>query len=181
MKVSNIKNLFLVAFLGLTLVGCSSTPNKDNQTETKAPVATGDAAAKAAQAKAAQAIADQQAAAKLKAENLFAQLNGKVVHFAFDRSQINSDYYNIIKLNADYLAANKDATVTLKGYCDERGTREYNLALGERRAVAVKNALITAGVSPSRIRTISYGEEDPIATAHNESAWAQNRRVSFNY
>jgi len=181
MNFSHVKQLFLVGFLGLTLVGCSSTPNKtDDSAANKTPAVT-PASQSNAQADAKAQAAAAEAARKAKADDLFAQLQGRVVNFDFDRSEVKSNFYAIIKLNADYLAANADANVTLKGYCDERGTREYNLALGERRANAVKNALIAEGVSPSRIRTISFGEEDPVNPAHNEAAWAENRRVEFAY
>ena len=115
------------------------------------------------------------------AEDLYAALQGKVVNFEFDRSEVQSQFYDVVKMNADYMALNDSAMVTVKGYCDERGTREYNLALGERRANAVKNALIAEGVSPSRINVISFGEENPVDPAHNEAAWAKNRRAEFSY
>lgn len=199
MSLSGLKQLFLVGFLGVTLVGCSSTPtNEDNASNVAAEQAAADAAAAkqaAEQAAAEQAAADAAAAAAAKAAaeavptnadgmtaaELFAALQGKVVNFEFDRSEVRSEFYDVIKLNADYMALNSDANITIEGHCDERGTREYNLALGERRANSVKNALIAEGVSPSRITVISYGEERPVNTAHNDFAWSKNRRAEFNY
>ncbi|BBN60013.1 peptidoglycan-associated lipoprotein Pal [Hydrogenovibrio marinus] len=189
MSASSLKQLFLVAFLGLTLVGCSSTPSKDDDsTASTAAAASGDGAASTATSDQATASAatDEKASEPTNADGktasqLFAALQGQVVHFDFDRSEIKPDFYNIIKMNADYMSLNTEAKVTIKGYCDERGTPEYNLALGERRANAVKNALIAEGVSPSRINVISYGEENPVDPAHTEAAWAKNRRAAFSY
>lgn len=185
MSLTQLKQLFLVGFLGLTLVGCSSTPTSEeggNPGSASDQGSSADLVAKQqADVAAAKAAAKAAEDAKIASENLLAQLQGKVVNFEFDRAEVQADFYNVIKMNADYLSMNSSATVTVKGYCDERGTREYNLALGERRANAVKSALIAEGVSPSRINTISYGEENPVALAHNEAAWAQNRRAEFSY
>ena len=100
---------------------------------------------------------------------------GDRVFFAFDRSDISAEARETLTRQADWLRRYPNVTVTIEGHCDERGTREYNLALGERRANAVRNVLIAAGVSASRISTISYGKERPIVLGSNEEAWAQNR------
>jgi len=100
---------------------------------------------------------------------------GDRVFFAFDRSDITSESQQILARQADWLQRYPNVTVTIEGHCDERGTREYNLALGERRAQAAKNVLVAAGIAASRIATISYGKERPIVVGSNEEAWAQNR------
>jgi len=100
---------------------------------------------------------------------------GDRVFFAFDRSDINAEGQQTLERQASWLQRYPNVVVRIEGHCDERGTREYNLALGERRANAAKNVLIAAGVSPSRISTISYGKERPIVVGSNEEAWAQNR------
>ncbi|MBV8089371.1 MAG: peptidoglycan-associated lipoprotein Pal [Alphaproteobacteria bacterium] len=100
---------------------------------------------------------------------------GDRVFFAFDRSDITPEAQEILTRQADWLRRYPNVTVTIEGHCDERGTREYNLALGERRAQAAKNVLVAAGISASRISTISYGKERPIVVGSNEEAWAQNR------
>ena len=100
---------------------------------------------------------------------------GDRVFFAFDRSDITPESQQILTRQADWLRRYPNVTVTIEGHCDERGTREYNLALGERRAAAVKNVLVAAGIPASRISTISYGKERPIVLGSNEEAWAQNR------
>lgn len=187
MSASSLKQLFLVAFLGLTLVGCSSTPSKDESADqSTATTASGDGAAASGQGQTATSGATKEAVAEptvdgKTASQLLAALQGQMVHFDFDRSEIKPEFYDIIKMNADYMSLDTNAKVTIKGYCDERGTPEYNLALGERRADAVKNALIAQGVSPSRINVISYGEENPIDAGHTEAAWSKNRRAVFSY
>jgi peptidoglycan-associated lipoprotein len=102
---------------------------------------------------------------------------GDRVFFAFDRSDITPEAQQILERQADWLRRYPNVTVTLEGHCDERGTREYNLALGERRAQAVKNVLVAMGIPASRISTISYGKERPAVVGSSEEAYAQNRRA----
>ncbi|MGH7045514.1 MAG: peptidoglycan-associated lipoprotein Pal [Stellaceae bacterium] len=104
-----------------------------------------------------------------------AQTAGDRVFFAFNRSDISAEGQQTLERQADWLHRYPNVTVTIEGHCDERGTEEYNLALGERRANAVKNVLIAAGIPAARIATISYGKERPIVPGSNEEAWAQNR------
>ncbi|MHB8535088.1 MAG: peptidoglycan-associated lipoprotein Pal [Sulfuricaulis sp.] len=103
------------------------------------------------------------------------------VHFAFDSSTIDDEARAIIEAHAAYLMANPSISVKLEGNCDERGTREYNLALGERRAKAVEKMMKVLGVAGNRITTVSYGEEKPLCEEHNESCWRQNRRVELDH
>ena len=101
---------------------------------------------------------------------------GDTVHFAYDRSDLNSEDQSILQRQAAWLQKYPTVRVQIQGNCDERGTREYNLALGARRANAVRDYLVSLGVSPERVDTISYGKERPICTESTESCWAQNRR-----
>lgn len=105
----------------------------------------------------------------------------RTVYFDFDKSDITAETRAVIEQHAKYLAGNGKARVKLEGHCDERGSREYNLGLGERRAKAVQQVLTLLGVSASQIETVSYGEERPAAEGHDESAWSLNRRVEFIY
>lgn len=100
---------------------------------------------------------------------------GDRVFFAFDKSEISSEGRVTLQRQAEWLKKYPNVTVTVEGHCDERGTEEYNLALGERRATAARNALVALGIAPNRIKTISYGKERPIVLGSNEAAWAQNR------
>lgn len=102
---------------------------------------------------------------------------GDRVFFAFDSATLDEAAQETLDRQAAWLLQHPDLTVTVEGHADERGTREYNLALGERRATAVKNYLVAKGVDPERILTISYGEERPVDPGHNEAAWALNRRA----
>jgi peptidoglycan-associated lipoprotein len=99
------------------------------------------------------------------------------VFFAYDSSVLTGEAQSTLDRQAAWLKQNGNTNVTLEGHCDERGTREYNIALGERRANAAKDYLVSAGVPESRISTISYGKERPAVTGHDESAWSQNRRA----
>jgi peptidoglycan-associated lipoprotein len=101
---------------------------------------------------------------------------GNTVNFDFDKFELRPDAQAILRGQAAWLNQNPSRTVTVEGHCDERGTREYNLGLGERRANAVKQYLTSLGVSASRIKTISYGKERPLCVASDESCWSKNRR-----
>ncbi len=101
------------------------------------------------------------------------------IHFDFDQFTLSREARDILAQNADYLKANSGLQVVIEGHCDERGSDEYNLALGESRALAAKNYLIAAGINAQRLSVISYGEEKPLDPRSNEDAWAQNRRAEF--
>lgn len=106
-----------------------------------------------------------------------AQSGSDTVHFATDSSDIDAEAQGILAKQAAWLQKFPRVNVTIEGHCDERGTREYNLALGDRRANSAKAYLVSQGIAASRLTTISYGKERPIATGSDESAWAQNRRA----
>lgn len=106
-----------------------------------------------------------------------AQGAGNVVYFEFDSTEVNDSGRAVIAATAEYLSGNPSARVRLEGHADERGTREYNVGLGERRANAVMQSLVAGGASASQISITSYGEERPAASGGDESAWALNRRV----
>ena len=104
----------------------------------------------------------------------------KDINFAFDSSALDGRSKDILKANAEWLKENSSRRVQVEGHCDERGTNEYNMALGSRRASAAMDYLRSLGIEASRMSTVSYGEELPLDPAHNESAWARNRRDHFN-
>ncbi|MCJ7500318.1 peptidoglycan-associated lipoprotein Pal, partial [bacterium] len=99
--------------------------------------------------------------------------------FDYDQADLTAESRDNLATNAKLLRAAANVNIVVEGHCDERGTNEYNLGLGERRANSVKNYLVSMGISASRIKTISYGEEKPFVTGHNEAAWKQNRRAHF--
>lgn len=107
------------------------------------------------------------------------QARMKDIHFDFDRYAVRNDEKPILKTVAETLKKNSRVKVTIEGNCDDRGTNEYNLALGDRRANAARDFLLSLGVPASRMETVSYGEEKPVCTEDNESCWAKNRRDHF--
>lgn len=108
-------------------------------------------------------------------------LSKRRVHFEYDSYVISSEYRPVVEAHAQYLAQNPGAAVTLEGHADERGSREYNIALGERRAESVKQIMLAIGASPRQITSVSFGEEKPLQDCHDEGCWWQNRRVEIIY
>ena len=106
---------------------------------------------------------------------------GRIIYFDFDKSDIRPEFAAVISGNAQFLAAHPGAKLKLEGNTDERGTREYNIGLGERRAQAVRRALLLQGAIDAQISTVSYGEERPAISGHDEAAWSKNRRVEIIY
>jgi peptidoglycan-associated lipoprotein len=156
----------------LMLGGCASKTNKNQATPTPAAATSSEATP----AEPRQATASAPAAATV------ATLDGRsleTVYFDYDAFTLKPAARQALERNAAWLQANPTVKVTIEGHCDERGSDEYNLALGERRALAVKSYLTTLGVAAERLATISYGEERPAVVGHDESAWSKNRRGEF--
>jgi peptidoglycan-associated lipoprotein len=103
----------------------------------------------------------------------------KAIYFAYDSDEIDEASRKVLAANADVLKTYRTWVITVEGHCDERGTAEYNLALGDRRALAARNYLVSLGIAPERMRTVSYGKEFPFDPEHNESSWSKNRRAHF--
>lgn len=108
-------------------------------------------------------------------------LSKRVIYFAYDSSNLSTQSDAVIRAHAAYLQNSPDVRIVLEGHADERGTREYNLALGEARARAVANLMQALSITPNRVQTVSYGEERPVALGHDESAYSVNRRVEILY
>ena len=104
----------------------------------------------------------------------------EMIHFEFDMSRITEEARITLQSNAEIIKENPGVIIQIEGHCDERGTNDYNLALGQRRARSTREYLINLGVDPGSLTTISYGEEQPLDPGHNEEAWGKNRRVQFN-
>jgi peptidoglycan-associated lipoprotein len=113
-------------------------------------------------------------------EDLFSQ-NIRDIYFDYDKSDVRGDQQSSMQADAQFLGQHSNINITIEGHCDERGSTDYNLALGDQRASAVKNALVAAGVNAGRIKTISYGKEKPFCMESNEACWQQNRRGHFVY
>ncbi len=108
-------------------------------------------------------------------------LSKRIIYFVYDSSEVQPEYLSVINNHANYLASNKAVSVILEGHGDERGSPEYNVALGEQRARSVAKLMKLQGVADSQIQLVSYGEEKPAVTGHDENAWLQNRRVEITY
>jgi peptidoglycan-associated lipoprotein len=167
-----------VMVLAVSLAACTKPTQVQPDAGAQAPATTtegattsglGSQAGAAGSGSATAMTAQQQALAALEARN--------TVYFAFDSSEIQSEYLPVVAAHAAYLAKYPAAHIRLEGHTDERGSREYNIGLGERRAQTVRKALMLQGVADSQITTVSYGEERPAVEGHDEAAYAQNRRV----
>lgn len=114
-------------------------------------------------------------------DNSESLLSKRVIYFDFDKSEVKAEYRAIVAAHASYVASHRSARVTLEGHADERGTREYNLGLGERRSNAISGLLSAAGAMGTQLDSVSYGEERPVCRVSDENCWWQNRRVEIVY
>jgi len=163
----------------LVLAGCNTPPVKKAETQQQAQSSDGNSNSNGT-APANSASAAQNLSAEQMAKQALSSA-GFVVYFDYDKSDIKSEFNSVIAAHAKYLSANASAKVRLEGNTDERGSREYNIGLGERRAQAVRRALMLQGVSENQITTLSYGEERPAVDGHDEAAYTKNRRVELSY
>jgi len=171
--------LMLAAVLGLT--ACSHKPPRVAPGSNTAVPGGGAESSGAAGANANQGAAEGGNGAEGAAGPQEGLLAKHTVYFDFDSSEIKGDGTDIISAHAKYLAGHPNIKVRLEGNTDERGSREYNIGLGERRAQAVRRALLLQGASDAQISTVSYGAERPVDPGHDEASWAKNRRVEIVY
>jgi len=172
-----MKNLFYwmsIMLFTAGVVGCSAT----------APVEQGEVSTPSARGAADQLegrgmVRDD--AGRGKALDEGSLLSRTTIYFAFDSSEIAPEFRDLLRAHGKYLASHPEIRITIEGHTDERGSREYNLALGERRAYAVRQLLMLQGVAPNQLEVISFGEERPAAFEHDESAWRLNRRAVLRY
>ncbi len=155
------------ALLLLGLAGCASTPTPAPETAAPAPAPTDDAAERLR----------QQAA--IREAQLRTQFENQDIHFDFDRYDLRPEARQILNEKAAYLLERNNLSVIIEGHCDDRGSSAYNLALGEKRALAAKAYLQSMGVAAQRMETVSYGKERPLVPGHTEEAYAANRRDHF--
>ena len=154
----------------ITLAGCASTPKELPPQPVAASTSTRDAPPMPSQPQPIGPVPGSQA-------DFLASVISDTVHFDYDKYAIDGESQGILRSQAQWLVRYPAKSITIEGHCDERGTREYNLALGERRANAAKNYLVGLGVDASRVTTVSYGKERPVALGSDETAWAKNRRA----
>lgn len=175
-----------LAFGAVLISACSSTGDvNEGAGSTSEPTAIEQQAAEQGQEAQTKAVdATAVAGTALQAEANEAQaalLEQTVFYFGFDQSTLKADGKDALKAHAAYLAANGSARVVLEGHADERGTVEYNLALGERRSMSVRRFLMANGAKANQLKVVSFGEERPAAVGHDAEAWAKNRRVEVKY
>jgi peptidoglycan-associated lipoprotein len=174
-KVSLRRSMIVLLLVGAcALSACASKPSKPAGEQGMA--SSGAEGAGAGNANASGGGSDDEAAGPQ--AGLLAK---RTVYFDFDSSEIKGEGTDIVAAHAKYLASNPGTRVRLEGHTDERGSREYNIGLGERRAQAVRRALLLQGGADAQISTVSYGEERPAVPGHDEAAWAKNRRVEIVY
>ncbi len=180
MKVMPVAGKFAsVVFASLILAACSGSDTmEDSNADAAAEAAAAEAAAQEQAAREAQEQAAAEAAAAEQRLKDAAMSAGTVFYFAFDSSALTDEARMAVDAHVALLLTN-DSSVRLEGHTDERGTREYNLALAERRANAVRDYMVANGVPSYRIETVSYGEENPVAFGSGEANWSQNRRVEL--
>jgi peptidoglycan-associated lipoprotein len=170
----------LILSIALIMTGCpKKTVVKEEPSVKKEEAAKAQAERKAKETKAEEEFEKSMVAKKTPGieGEVFESSLLKDIHFDFDKYDIRPADAAILKGNADLLKKYHNVKVQIEGHCDERGTVEYNLALGERRANSTRNYLVSIGVSPERVSTISYGKERPLDPSHNEAAWTKNRRA----
>jgi len=172
-----LRILKIVPILALSLLygGCASTPDEGTAGDGASAGESGDGSATTAGA------VEGGSWMGSALDDPSSPLSTRVIHFDFDASEIRADYRDVVIAHGEYLAANPTVTVTVEGHTDERGSREYNIGLGERRANAVKRLMLAQGAFETQMVTVSYGEERPLALGLDEASWAQNRRAEILY
>lgn len=174
--------LWLALSAALVVAGCSSTggqrPEGDVMVEDHSTMAEGGAGAAGVES---MGVVDYGALGMEALSDPASPLSQRVIYFDFDSYQVDDQSRSVLDAHAAFLVGHPDLVVTVEGHADERGSREYNIGLGDRRAQAVRRLLEFQGVLPDQIRTVSFGEEKPAAEGQDESAWRLNRRVELVY
>lgn len=178
MQVNKLLKGLLIVVPTMTMMACSSSSSVDEQAGTNTTQAATETSSANVQTGTATRVRSPE---EIMQEDKAALQSEQVVYFVFDRSSIRSQDFAILDKHAAFLVKNPSQSVTIEGHCDERGTPEYNIALGERRAKSVQTYLQNAGVSASQISVVSYGEEKPVDASHNEAAFDKNRRGVLVY
>ncbi len=179
-----VKRYFMVAALALVLAGCGSNVKLDPPIQGTGTdvTATGQGAGQAGVGQGAgQSTVTQVQAGSGGVDSAGPAGVGRVIYFDFDSFTVKPTYQTIVDQHARFLQANRGRTVAVEGHTDERGSREYNLALGQKRAEAVRRALTLVGATDAQIEAVSFGEEKPAVAGSSEDAYAQNRRVEIRY
>lgn len=182
MQLNKIFKGLFVALPVVTLMACSSSPDSSTAEKERSEQAQSNASSNNTGSGVELGSAPKEKSPEvLIQEKKEALMQNQTVYFDFDRSSVNAEFYSLLNDHAEFLRNNPSQRVTIEGHCDKRGTPEYNIALGERRAKSVETFLQNAGVSSSQISVVSYGEEKPVVNGDTESAFKQNRRAVVVY
>ena len=179
--MKDMVRLAIILMICTTLFGCPSAPVKEEETTAEQAQAEQPEAQNTAEEAVPAGATTGPEFTRDAINDQASQLADKVIYFDFDQSMIRPEYMELIHAHSRYLSLYPDVKVRLEGHTDERGTREYNVALGEARAKAVERLMQLNGVSTDQLEAISYGEEVPAVQGHNEDAWGKNRRVELIY
>lgn len=186
--ISMINKLYLLAFLALFVSACATTQGEEITEGPSVDITAegeGDGSATPIEESTDGAMATPIAEDDLTAAEMLEQsdtaLANRTIYFEFDSANLTDESLNILEVHGNFIADNGNVHVRLEGHADERGSREYNIGLGDRRAQSVRRVLLVQGASSDQIETVSYGEEQPVASGHDEDAWAKNRRVELIY
>ena len=172
------KNLMIVLIVAAFMFACESTPEKADDAVTVEDQGTSLSDADDSEAQA-YGTEDDDRSGMSSLDDPTSLLSVRIIYFEYDSSDVKSEDRTTVEAHAAYLVENPGTIITLEGHADERGSREYNLALGERRAQTVERQMTLIGASPDQIRTVSYGEERPAIDDHDDYSWSQNRRVEI--
>ena len=178
MKGAKLGKLALAGLLGILLAACAREQVKESPAS--APVIQSAAPTQSAPAAARPTVAPKPAAVN-RLNDPGSILSKRSVYYQYDAYTVEPEFQPMLKAHATYLSGHPGASIAIEGNCDERGSREYNLALGQRRADNVGKMLVLLGASAKQIETVSFGEEKPKAPGHDESSWSQNRRSDIVY
>ena len=177
-----MKHIVLAAAVALALAGCAKDTTQARIEDRNPPPSQQQQQPRADTGTAGRATpTDQSRVSGNELTDPNSPLSKRSVYFDFDSNEVKDQYRGLLQAHARYIADHRDAHVRIEGNTDERGSREYNLALGQRRAEAVKRIMTVMGADGARIETISYGEEKPKSAGHDETAWAENRRADIRY
>jgi peptidoglycan-associated lipoprotein len=179
-----VKNYLLVLLMAFTMVACDSNVRPEDETADGGSAGEGGSGAEAGSI----GGGDGTSGAALSVSYDKSAINDsgsvlaeRIIYFDFDSSSVDGDYVELVKHHGKYLALNADTSIRLEGHTDERGSREYNVALADRRAQSVKRLLMFQGASANQVTIISYGEEKPAVAGHDDEAWRLNRRAELVY
>ncbi len=172
----HLNKMFSVSVLCVAMIGCASDGGTTDEAATTEVAVTDSQTQAVPESPDVDVVTQEQV--EVVANPL---LDQTIVYFGYDRSEIRPEFKDVLNAHAQFLQANPNSNMVLEGHCDERGTVEYNLALGERRANTVKRYLIVQGVNPAQLESVSFGEERPVMLDSTDASWSKNRRAVIKY